>query len=77
MAMATSGAVLIARSEVRTRTALLLEAIALRHQIAVLEPRRLCDKRGRFRGFAMSPRERCFELLTGASGRALTAEFLR
>jgi len=40
MAMATSGAILIARSEPRTRTALPLEAIALRHQIAVLERNR-------------------------------------
>src|SRR5271169_4584759 len=48
MAMATSGAVLVARSEPRARTALLLEAIALRHQIAVLErsrPRRPCFRR--------------------------------
>jgi hypothetical protein len=48
MAMATSGAVLVARSEPRTRTALLLEAIALRHQIAVLErsrTRRPCFRR--------------------------------
>jgi hypothetical protein len=37
MAMPTSGAVPVARSEARTRTALLLESIALRHQIAVLE----------------------------------------
>ncbi len=37
MGMPTSGAVPVARSEPRTRTALLLEAIALRHQIAVLE----------------------------------------
>jgi len=37
MATATSGAVPVARSEPRARTALLLEAIALRHQIAVLE----------------------------------------
>ena len=37
MGMATSGAFLVARSELRTRTAPLLEAIALRHQIAVLE----------------------------------------
>jgi len=35
--MPTSGAVLVARSEPRTRSALLLESIALRHQIAVLE----------------------------------------
>jgi hypothetical protein len=35
--MPTSGAVPVARSEPRTRTALLLEAVALRHQIAVLE----------------------------------------
>ena len=37
MATPTSGAVPVARSEPRTRTALLLEGIALRHQIAVLE----------------------------------------
>ena len=37
MATPTSGAVPIARNEPRTRTALVLEAIALRHQIAVLE----------------------------------------
>ena len=37
MAMPTSGALPVARSEPRTRTALLLESIALRHQIAVLE----------------------------------------
>jgi hypothetical protein len=37
MAMPTSAAVPVARSEPRTRTALLLEGIALRHQIAVLE----------------------------------------
>jgi len=48
MAKPTSGAVPVARSEPRTRTALLLEAIALRHQIAVLErsrTRRLCFRR--------------------------------
>jgi hypothetical protein len=37
MAMPKSGAVPVARSEPRTRTALLLETVALRHQIAVLE----------------------------------------
>jgi hypothetical protein len=37
MATPTSGAVPVARNEPRTRTALVLEAIALRHQIAVLE----------------------------------------
>src|SRR5260370_24493893 len=37
MVTLTSGAVPVARSEPRTRTALLLESIALRHQIAVLE----------------------------------------
>src|SRR5712692_981491 len=44
----TSGVVPVARSEPRTRTALLLEAIALRHQIAVLErsrTRRPCFRR--------------------------------
>jgi hypothetical protein len=48
MAVPTSGAVLVARSEPRTRTALLLESIALRHQIAVLErsrTRRPCLRR--------------------------------
>jgi len=40
MAIATRGAVLVGRSELRTRTSLLLEEIALRHQIAVLERRR-------------------------------------
>ncbi len=48
MAIATSGAVPIARSELRTRSSLLLEAIALRHQIAVLErsrTRRPCFRR--------------------------------
>ena len=38
MGLPTSGASLVARSELRTRTSsVLLEAIALRHQIAVLE----------------------------------------
>ena len=37
MARPTSGALPLARTEPRTRTALLLEAIVLRHQIAVLE----------------------------------------
>jgi hypothetical protein len=37
MAMPTSAALPLLRSEPRTRTALLLEGIALRHQIAVLE----------------------------------------
>jgi hypothetical protein len=37
MAMPKSGAVPVARSEPRTRTALLLETVALHHQIAVLE----------------------------------------
>src|ERR1700692_1373482 len=48
MAKPTSGAVPVARSESRTRNALLLEAIALRHQIAVLErsrTRRPCFRR--------------------------------
>ena len=48
MTMPTSGAVPVARSEPRTRTALLLESIALRHQIAVLErsrTRRPCFRR--------------------------------
>jgi hypothetical protein len=36
MAKPTSEALPVARSEPRTRTALVLEAIALRHQIAVL-----------------------------------------
>jgi len=48
MAKPTSGAVPVARSGPRTRTALLLESIALRHQIAVLErsrTRRPCFRR--------------------------------
>jgi hypothetical protein len=48
MAKPTSGAASVARSEPRTRTVLLLEAIALRHQIAVLErsrTRRPCFRR--------------------------------
>jgi hypothetical protein len=40
MAMPTNSVLPVARSEPRTRSALLLEAIALRHQIAVLERRR-------------------------------------
>jgi hypothetical protein len=35
--MPNSGTFLLARSELRTRTALVLETIALRHQMAVLE----------------------------------------
>src|ERR1017187_6404449 len=48
MAKPTSGAVLVAGSELRTRTSLLLESIALRHQIAVLkrsQTRRPCFRR--------------------------------
>ena len=45
----TSGAVPVARSEQRTRTSLLLEPIALRHQISVLERSR--TRRPCFRGF--------------------------
>jgi hypothetical protein len=48
MTMPTSGAVPVARSEARTRTTLLLESIALRHQIAVPErsrTRRPCFRR--------------------------------
>jgi hypothetical protein len=48
MTMPTNGAVPLARSEPRTRTALLLEAIALHHQIAVLkrsQARRPCFRR--------------------------------
>src|SRR5712692_180676 len=48
MAMPTNGADAVARSEPRPRTALLLESIALRHQIAVLErsrTRRPCFRR--------------------------------
>ena len=48
MAMPTSEALPLARSEPRSRTALLLESIALRHQIAVLErsgTRRPCFRR--------------------------------
>jgi hypothetical protein len=37
MAMSTSAALPLVPREPRTRTALLLEGIALRHQIAVLE----------------------------------------
>jgi len=47
MATPTSGAVPVARNEPRTRTALVLEAIALRHQIAV--PERSGTRRPRFR----------------------------
>jgi len=43
MATPTSRAVPVARSELRTCTALVLEAIALRHQIAVLERAELSD----------------------------------
>ena len=49
MAPPTSGAVPGARSELRTRTALVLEAIALRYQIAVLERSR--NRRPCFRRF--------------------------
>jgi hypothetical protein len=49
MATSTSGAVPAAPSELRTRTALVLEAIALRHQIAVLERSR--TRRPCFRTF--------------------------
>jgi hypothetical protein len=48
MATSRSGAVPVARSALRTRTALVLESIALRHQIAVLErsrTRRPCFSR--------------------------------
>jgi hypothetical protein len=48
MAITTRGAVPVARSELRSRTALVVEAIALRHQIAVLErcrTRRPCFSR--------------------------------
>jgi len=48
MAMPTSGAVPVTRSEPRTRTALALKSIALRHQIAVLKrsrTRRPCFRR--------------------------------
>ena len=37
MATPTNAALSLARSEPRTRTELLLESLALRHQIAVLE----------------------------------------
>src|SRR5260370_7733821 len=46
--MLTSGAVSLERTEPRTRTSLLLESIALRHQIAMLErcrTRRPCFRR--------------------------------
>jgi hypothetical protein len=49
MTMSTSGATSEARSEHRTRTSLLLESIALRHQIAVLERSR--TRRPCFRPF--------------------------
>jgi hypothetical protein len=42
MAMPTNAALPLARSEPRTRTALLLESIALRHQIAVLQRNGTC-----------------------------------
>jgi hypothetical protein len=48
MAKPTSGVLSVPRSEPRTRTALLLESIALRHQIAVLQrnrTRRPCFRR--------------------------------
>ena len=48
MAMLTSGAISLERTEHRSRTSLLLESIALRHQIAVLErsrTRRPCIRR--------------------------------
>jgi hypothetical protein len=48
MVTPTSRAVPVARDEPRTRTALVLEAIALRHQITVLErsgTRRPCFRR--------------------------------
>jgi putative transposase len=48
MPMPKSGVVPVAVSELRTRTSLLLESIALRHQIAVLErsrTRRPCFRR--------------------------------
>src|SRR6266851_3232566 len=48
MAMLTSGAVSLEQTEPRSRTSLLLESIALRHQIAVLErcrTRRPCFRR--------------------------------
>jgi len=54
MAMPTNAALSLARSEPRTRTALLLESIALRHQIAVLE--------------RSGTRRRCFRLWIGCFG---------
>jgi hypothetical protein len=42
MATPIRGALRVTRSELRTRTALVLELIALRHQIAVLERNRTC-----------------------------------
>jgi len=42
MATPIRRAFLVARNELRTRTALMLELIALRHQIAVLERNRTC-----------------------------------
>src|ERR1700730_1321525 len=56
MAMPTNAALSLARSEPRTRTALLLESIALRHQIAVLE-------RSRTRRPCFRPWDRLFWIL--------------
>ena len=49
MTMPTGGAVSVTLGEPRSRTALVLEALALRHQIAVLErsqTRQPCFRRG-------------------------------
>jgi hypothetical protein len=54
MATPTSGAVPVARNEPRTRTALLLEAIALRHQIAVLERSRTAPRLPSYRSAVLA-----------------------
>ena len=61
MGMATSGAFLVARSELRTRTALVLEAIALRHEIGVLT-------RNRTRRPCLGPSDRLLWILLSQWG---------
>src|SRR5271167_2170505 len=56
MAKPTSGEVSVARSEPRTLTSLVLESIALRHQIAVLQ-------RSRTRRPCFGPLDRLFWIL--------------
>jgi hypothetical protein len=63
MAEPLSGAMPVVRSEPRTRTVLLLEAIALRHQIAVLERSR--TRRPYFRRI-----DRLFWILLSRWGRS-------